>query len=471
MPAIPVLGVGGAVREALRTKSGLFGFGMLAFLLIVVVAMPFIAPYDIVSAWGAPEEWTDLPRNAAPDWIDMFSDQKLPRNMIVEWGEFRVAESNTTPAFKIIMLRTRWDFTADGFPPEIKLELLSNWSDKKPQITVTWERPDRESVILYKASPERLAPSIEVLPLSTMSTVRGAVRQWAEGLGAETVELDRVFPHVTLYAEKGPEMLQAANAKVMKGRYTLNVQVIAFNVTDTVDARFLSYGRVYGIAGTDHLRRDLLIGLLWGAPVALAFGAVAAVLTVMSQVILGALGAYYGGRFDEVIQRATDFLIILPALPVLILIGYLYTPSIVVILLIVVGFNIVGGTTKVVRSIALQVKEEMYIEAAQSYGASRVRILFRYVLPRIMPYTFALLALSVPGFIFLEAALSFIGLGDPILPTWGAIMGDASRNGAAYNGLWWWIAFPALGIVFTTIAFALLGYSFDKVLNPRLREE
>jgi peptide/nickel transport system permease protein len=97
--------------------------------------------------------------------------------------------------------------------------------------------------------------------------------------------------------------------------------------------------------------------------------------------------------------------------------------------------------------------------------------LFRHILPRLLPYTFALIALSVPSFIFLEASLSFLGLGDPLLPTWGSILGNAYNGSAPFRGFWWWIAFPAGGIVFATVAFALLGYSFDKVLNPRLREE
>jgi peptide/nickel transport system permease protein len=136
-----------------------------------------------------------------------------------------------------------------------------------------------------------------------------------------------------------------------------------------------------------------------------------------------------------------------------------------------VVFGIVGSTTKVVRSIVLQIKEEQFIEAAQSYGASRGRILFKYIIPRIMPYTFALVALSVPAFIFVEASLSFLGLGDPVLPTWGAIIGEAYTQGALFYGWWWWIIFPSAGIIYTTIGFALLGYAFDKVLNPRLREE
>ncbi|HKZ63842.1 MAG TPA: ABC transporter permease [Thermoplasmata archaeon] len=483
MPA-PVVGLRAAVREALRTKAGLFGFGMVGFLLALVIVVPVLAPYDVISSWGESERWSDNPYSAAPDWLDAFSATKAARTKIVEWNllqgptrdrvdRFTYSESNTTELFKIIQLRARWTFAYDGFPQEIRLQTLY-WSTEQPVIAIEWTRPDDENVTIYQASPQRLGPNVETLSLSSMTqpfNVLSAVRQWAVGVGADPVPIEKVRPHIALFAEKGPGMMDPSRAKVLKGYYSMTITVFNAEPSDKMQARFTSFGTVFGIAGTDHLRRDLFIGLLWGAPVALAFGVAAAVITVMAQVILGALGAFYGGRTDEIIQRGTDFLIILPVLPILILIGQLYQISIVWTLLIVVMFNILGGTTKVIRTIALQVKEESYVETARSYGASRLRILFRYIMPRTMPYTFALLALSVPGFIFLEASLSFIGLGDPVLPTWGALMGDASRNGALYNGLWWWIAFPALGIVFTTIAFALLGYAFDKVLNPRLREE
>jgi len=232
------------------------------------------------------------------------------------------------------------------------------------------------------------------------------------------------------------------------------------------------YGTVFGLAGTDDQRRDLMTGLLWGAPVALAFGVAAAVVVVLIQTVLGAISGWYGGAIDETIQRSADIFLIIPILPILIIIQLVFhRPGILAILFVVVAFGIVGSTTKVVRSIVLQIREEQFVEAAQSYGASRLRILFRYIMPRVMPYVFALVALSVPAFIFLEASLSFLGLGDPTLPTWGATLGNAYNGSALYYGYWWWVAFPTLGIVYTAIGFALLGYAFDKVINPRLREE
>jgi len=473
--ATPIVGTRAAVRDALRTKSGLFGFGMLAFIIATVIVIPFIAPYDVVRAWADVAAWTDNPRNAAPDWIDAFDDRKQSRNIILDWNDFNKGESNTSQNLKIIILQGRWEFPYHTFPSNYRLQIRATWASTPIQIAVDWRRPDDETVRIFEGLVTRQAPEIDVLPLTAddpRNDPQDRVRDWAVSVGADDVDsLRDVRPYVTLYAAQGGQMLDPNRASVLRGRYSLTITAIARNLTDTLEARFTSFGQVYGLAGTDHLGRDLFVGIIWGAPVALAFGTAAVFITVLSQVILGALGAYYGRRFDEVIQRATDFFIIIPVLPILILIGQLYEVTIVIILTIVILFNIVGGTTKVVRSITLQVREELYVEAARSYGASRRRILFRYIIPRTMPYTFALLSLSVPSFIFLEASLSFLGLGDPVLPTWGAIMGDASRNGALYNGLWWWIAFPASGIVFTTVAFAFLGYAFDKVLNPRLREE
>ena len=173
---------------------------------------------------------------------------------------------------------------------------------------------------------------------------------------------------------------------------------------------------------------------------------------------------------DEIIQRITEILMIIPVLPILILISFIYRIDIWTLLLVIVALSPLGYTTKVTRSMAPQIKEEQYVLAAISYGASSWRIIFKHILPRVVPYIFSTIALSVPSYIFLEAALSILGLGDPVRPTWGKILSDAWEYGAAYQGYWWWIILPAAAIGLTAVAFALLGYAFDKVINPRLRE-
>jgi peptide/nickel transport system permease protein len=275
---------------------------------------------------------------------------------------------------------------------------------------------------------------------------------------------------VIFFARKGEYMSHPEKSEILKGTYRIEMRAVSFDADADVDLKIVLYGRVYGLAGTDSRRRDLLIGILWGAPVALAFGLVAALSITFIQTILGVISGYYGGRVDEFIQRVAEFLMIIPFLPILIMISFLYKLSLKMLLMAIVLLSIAGSTTKTIRSMVPQIKEEQYILAARSYGATSRRIIFKHIFPRVIPYTLSIIALGVPTWIFVEAALSFLGLGDPILPTWGKMLGEAHRAGAAYHGYWWWVLIPASCIGITAMAFALLGYAFDKIVNPRLRE-
>jgi peptide/nickel transport system permease protein len=115
------------------------------------------------------------------------------------------------------------------------------------------------------------------------------------------------------------------------------------------------------------------------------------------------------------------------------------------------------------------VKESPYIEAAQAYGATNTRIIFNYLVPRIIPTLIPNLVTLVPAFVFLEAALALLGLGDPVMPTWGKIINDARLNGALYQGNYYWMLEPSILLMLTGLAFSLLGFSLDRVFNPRLR--
>lgn len=127
------------------------------------------------------------------------------------------------------------------------------------------------------------------------------------------------------------------------------------------------------------------------------------------------------------------------------------------------------GTAKVARSIALQVKTMPYVEAAELVGASRWRVMFKHVMPQIVPFAVASIALAVPGAILTEAGLSFLGLGDPALPTWGQILHDANLYSAAARGMWWWLLPPGVMIAIAGLSFVLIGGALDAVLNPKMR--
>ncbi len=483
MTSGPPIGLRAALREALRTKSGIVGFAMLGVLLGMSVGIPLYASFDVISVWSSPGHWLDNPRAVPPEWIEIFYGKHLPRTIILQPKDFnKGAVPSALFDQTFVRLEKKIPYSYDGFPTELNLLLWTSFNSTA-QVTVTWTRPDGERVVLFDTAPSLKPPTPNVYSLSStlytdplIQTLQSNLKDWISPkhvIDSPTLAKVNIRPEIALFAVLNKDITNASAAQVLKGDYALAIEMKGYSRTDDIDARFTALGQVHGLAGTDGKRRDLLVGLLWGAPVALAFGTAAALVVVLIQTFLGAASGWYGGRMDEVVQRGSDFFLIIPVLPILILFSLFYRPGLTTILAVVVSFGLLGSTSKVVRSLVIQLKEEQFIEAALSYGASRARILFRYIMPRVMPYTFALVTLNVPAFIFLEASLSFLGLGDPGIPTWGSILGDAYNGGALYvtPPIWWWVAFPAAGILFAAVAFSLLGYSFDKVLNPRLREE
>ncbi len=230
------------------------------------------------------------------------------------------------------------------------------------------------------------------------------------------------------------------------------------------------HGKLFGLAGTDKYRRDLLLPLLYGTPIALAFGLLAALGTSLLTMIIAAIGTWYGGWVDELIQRITEINLVLPFLAILIMVGTFYSRSIWLMLGTSILLSIFSGSIKTYRAIFLQSKESSYIEAARAYGASSSRIIYTYLIPRMIPLLIPALVSSVPSFVFLEASLAVLGLGDPVLPTWGKVINDAWADGALYQGRYYWVLEPAILLMITGFGFALLGFALDRIFNPRLRD-
>ena len=144
---------------------------------------------------------------------------------------------------------------------------------------------------------------------------------------------------------------------MVKGTYTLQIDTTLFEDNANLDAEVILYGQVYGLAGTDDLRRDLMVALLWGTPVALAFGFLGAISTGFISMMIAAVGVWFGGWVDNAIQRLTEVNMILPTLPIAITIYYLYSKSIWMILGVIILLSIFGSTIKTYRAAFLQVKE------------------------------------------------------------------------------------------------------------------
>jgi peptide/nickel transport system permease protein len=254
----------------------------------------------------------------------------------------------------------------------------------------------------------------------------------------------------------------------LKGGYEL-LLITQVPEQSELDVKLVVYGKIHGLAGTDDIRRDLMVALLWGAPIAIIFGMAAAVGTGLATFVLSATGAWLGGKVDRIFQFITQVNLIIPLLPILIMVGYLYDRSIWTMLGLVIALNIFGSNMLTNRAMFLQAKESPYIEAAQAYGAKNSRIIFRYLMPRIAPTLLPQFVIIVPTFVFLEATLAVLGLGDPILPTWGKVLDGAVSNAALLRGYYYWFLEPAALLMALGVGFSLIGYSLDRIFNPRLR--
>ncbi len=275
-----------------------------------------------------------------------------------------------------------------------------------------------------------------------------------------------------IFMEITPEALEM-KAPIVKGTYQLVFIAYAVyrNTTEAsvpIEINVVRVMGAYGLLGTDSRGRDLWQGLLYGVQWALLVGLLASALSVTIGALYGMVSGYFGGIVDTVMNRVAQVVYSLPVLPLLILLSYYIGKSIWIIIGLLVAFGWVGYVFTV-RSMALQIRENLYVEAARAIGAGHGRIILRYVLPQVLPYMFASIALGVPGAILAEAGLSFLGLGDPSLVTWGKILHDAQRAGAVLQNAWWWVVPPGLAIALMGMTFVFLGYALDAILNPRLR--
>ena len=212
-----------------------------------------------------------------------------------------------------------------------------------------------------------------------------------------------------------------------------------------------------------------MVALLWGTPVALAFGLLGAVGSSLVSMVIAATGVWYGGGVDNLLQRLTEINTLLPVLPIGLMVYQVYSKSIWIILGVIVVFNIFSSAIKNYRAIFLQAREEPYFEAARAYGASNGRIILRYLVPRVLPVLIPQLVTLIPSYVFFEATLAYLNVNDPYLPTWGKVIYEA-LTGGAFEGYYYWVLEPLALVILTGLAFAMLGLALDRITNPRLRE-
>jgi peptide/nickel transport system permease protein len=223
------------------------------------------------------------------------------------------------------------------------------------------------------------------------------------------------------------------------------------------------------ILGTDQVGRDIYSQLIWGSRVSLMVGLFASTFSVMIGTAIGLLSGYLRGPIDTVMMRITDLFITLPNIPLMLILAAIIGRSVwnIILVIAVTGWT---GTARMVRAQTLSIKERPYVEAARSVGARDSQIMFRHILPNIIPLIFANAIVGIVNAILAESGLSFLGLGDPTKPSWGLILRHANEVGAMATGRLWFIIPPGICIMLIAIGFAFSSYSLDQILNPRLRE-
>jgi peptide/nickel transport system permease protein len=438
------------LQEIGRYPSAILGVVIIAALVsLAIYAMATIPYREAIRLWrGGEEVWGETPRTAEPAWFNYLSQTKQPETIVVRSGDPGASKTveSLAPDSKDVTLVYTFDYPYDGFPQDLTVFFEAQYLDKTPFASLIWQTPDGREIRLGQISVRRAEAYRFAQDDRLVRRLRG------------------VTPQVGLFAKPDTEP-----AEPLKGTYTLHINGHLFEDDSDMEARLVVYGQRHGLAGTDHRRRDLMVALLWGTPIALSFGLLAAVGTTISTMLIAATGVWFGRWVDQTIQRITEVNMILPVLPILIMIGTFYSRSIWTMLGWIVALSIFGAAIKGYRAIFLQVKEAPYIEAAKAYGASNRRMIALYLIPKIIPVMIPSLVTAIPAYVFLEASLAVLGLGDPVLPTWGKVINDAATQGALYNAQYYWVLQPAVMLMLAGLAFAMLGFALDRIFNPKLR--
>jgi peptide/nickel transport system permease protein len=232
-------------------------------------------------------------------------------------------------------------------------------------------------------------------------------------------------------------------------------------------APFVPPGEEGMLLGSDSLGRDVAAGIAHGARISLMVGAVSTIAALLIGVTLGAIAGYLGGVMDDAVMRFTEFFQTIPSFVFAILLVAIFTPTIgsVVFAIAVVSWPPVA---RVVRAEFLSLRSREFVQAAEVLGKSRIAIVVTDILPNALSPIVVLSSLMVASAILLESALSFLGLGDPNLMTWGFLIG-AGRS--VIRLAWWMSVFPGLAIFFTVLALNLVGEGLSDALNPRLARQ
>ena len=442
-------------REFRKVRSGVFGLIFLAIFICILIFEPVIVPYpEANEKWRDITYWQDLPSSAPPSWINLFTSKKRAVSESIE--EYAFSET-LAGAMRIQEYVFEYDYSASVAPSDV---IFHASGVGKPTVVISIQRPDGLSIDLYRKQLE-MSPTQDARVSIDRSAQAASMNFGKKYSPSEGVQLQTIKTTDVIFSEAKQGIFRSPSP--LAGIYKLKVTLLLQRAEENIENAFVTIaGRVHGILGTDNSKRDIWSGVIAGVKWAMLIGLLTALVSVSIGVIYGVISAYVGGWKDSLMQRIFEIFISVPMLPVL------FKPNIWVMIGIMCIFYWVGPV-KTVRSMGLQIKEETYIEASRALGASNTRIIFKHMVPLLIPYAFASMALNVPGAIVVEATISLLGLGDATIVTWGQILQAANSGGAMLSGMWWWVVPPGMAIAFMGMTFAFVGFAMDKILNPKLK--
>ncbi|MCJ7695480.1 MAG: ABC transporter permease [Anaerolineaceae bacterium] len=314
-------------------------------------------------------------------------------------------------------------------------------------------------------------PSIAVKEgLATASALREQAQIIDDQLKGESDEL-RLRPRIERFStiEKTLQAVVSGDAQAAVVQSTSFAEIAdefpTLRTAESITGETASAGGF--LLGTNEIGQDVLSRLIWGSQVALLIGFSSSIISLVLGVPLGLFAAYIGGKFERILSLFMDSLYAFPGLILAIAITAVLGPS---VLNIIVAISVLYIPTyyRIVRGQTLSVKEEVYVEAAQSIGARKRDILIRYIFPNVIPSVAIIFSVNVADAILTGAGLSFLGLGlPPTIADWGI---DLARGQRFIQTAWWLITFPGFTIMLVVLAFTLMGEGLMEIFNPKLRE-
>ncbi|MBT1158630.1 ABC transporter permease [Aminobacter anthyllidis] len=260
-----------------------------------------------------------------------------------------------------------------------------------------------------------------------------------------------------------------------------NILVGPLQTAINATGEFLEPPSSQHLLGTDEVGRDVLNLVVHGARISLTIALLATVISLVIGTTVGMTAGYFGGPVDVWLMRLTDFFFVVPSFVLALVITPVvlevigrgrdilgFRPSLFVII-VVIGLTSWAFVGRIVRSQTLSLKERTFIDRARVAGSSNLSIMVRHLLPNLVPQIAANGALVVTGAIYVETSLSFLGLGDPLQPSWGTLLSLAQRAGAASAGAWWYLGAPGLCVLTVSLSFVLIGNALEDTFDPRRR--